>query len=256
MRLLLWPQLGASWLIQTPDGDEYVEDMLARGRDGPVRCMLIPDGEVVPRSVRGRYYRYREAVPWEEFRQSVLRAKASITAEGWPEVSVRHAVRWTGEAVSITELLPEVVDPTPTETGGDEEWVALETRGGLVKGQTVDVATKDPRRGDRVLVQRGEQVLAVGVKGSVESVKGSDLGDQRLQPSVVMDAGGKRWIEFGEALKRMRQEPQSGWPLEGDRTTAWLLNYVYTHGGGFESRHTKWMVEQKIDKESTAAIIH
>eukprot|EP00971_Amphidinium_carterae_P047021 925956-Amphidinium_carterae.1 len=98
-------------------------------RRPPVRCMLIPDGEVVPRSVRGRYYRYREAVSWEELRQSVIRAKGSLSAEGWPDMSVKHAVKWTGEAVAITELLPEVVGPTPMETGGDEEWVALETRG-------------------------------------------------------------------------------------------------------------------------------
>ena len=54
----------------------------------------------------------------------------------------------------------------------------------------------------------------------------------------------------------MHQEPLEDYPLEGERTIGWLYTFVREHGGTFDSRHTRWMLGQKIEKESMAANIH
>ena len=54
----------------------------------------------------------------------------------------------------------------------------------------------------------------------------------------------------------MHQEPLEDYPLEGERTIGWLYTFVREHGGTFDSRHTRWMLEQKIEKESMAAKMH
>ena len=44
-RLLLWPSFGSHWAIRTPDGDEYVEDLLANER----LLRFLPRSGSIPR---------------------------------------------------------------------------------------------------------------------------------------------------------------------------------------------------------------
>ena len=54
----------------------------------------------------------------------------------------------------------------------------------------------------------------------------------------------------------MKAEAVTDFPLAGDRTADWLYKFVLDHGGTFDARHTKWMQEQNITKDSSAAHLH
>ena len=73
---------------------------------------------------------------------------------------------------------------------------------------------------------------------------------------MTYDKRGKRCLDFEEGLKRMTSEPLEDFPLSGDRSLQWLFEYVRDHGGTFDSRHTKWLLEQGIEKDSMASVVH
>ena len=54
----------------------------------------------------------------------------------------------------------------------------------------------------------------------------------------------------------MHEEPLEDYPMQGQRTISWLYTFVREHGGTFDSRHTRWMLEQKIEKDSMPARVH
>ncbi|CAK0881701.1 unnamed protein product [Prorocentrum cordatum] len=54
----------------------------------------------------------------------------------------------------------------------------------------------------------------------------------------------------------MHAEPMGDFPLEGDRSTMWLMRYVRDHGGTFDGRQTKWALEHKVERNSTAHLMH
>ena len=36
----------------------------------------------------------------------------------------------------------------------------------------------------------------------------------------------------------------------------WVCDYTTTHGGSFDGRHTKWLTEQRVDRDSACAVLH
>ena len=51
--------LGWTWNMMTPDGDEYVE-VLDGSNPGPVSCMVLNNLGDAPRSISGRFYRFKD----------------------------------------------------------------------------------------------------------------------------------------------------------------------------------------------------
>ena len=54
----------------------------------------------------------------------------------------------------------------------------------------------------------------------------------------------------------MHKESIADFPLEDDRTCLWLYTYVEAHGGAFESRQSKWGLEQKVQSDTLAYVLH
>ena len=73
---------------------------------------------------------------------------------------------------------------------------------------------------------------------------------------VVYDANGVRWREFPEAVTLLRSEALEDFPLEGERSFAWLAKYIKDHGHTPDGRQTKWASEQHIGKETSAYVLH
>jgi hypothetical protein len=138
-------------------------------------------------------------------------------------------------------------------------WVSLEIVGGLVKGQEIDLVVGDARLGDRGLhtLDSGDivAVTRVSVAQAIAGVEVPD-GDARVLGALTYDHERRRHIDFGDAVRKMKQEPVTDFPLRGERSCGWLLRYIADHGGTPDGRHTKWAVEQKIDRDSSAYNIH
>ena len=83
-----------------------------------------------------------------------------------------------------------------------------------------------------------------------------ELDDARIFLPLCYDTKGKRHLEFTVGLAKMTEESMADFPLLGERSLSWLFQYVRSNGGTFDSRHTKWVMEQNMEKESMSSIIH
>ena len=146
------------------------------------------------------------------------------------------------------------------EAGTGFKWIAGESAKGVEKGDTLELVDGDLRMGDRALfcTDLGDTIWAKRVK---DDDKGDDKGgddplDARVLTPLSYDHEGNRHIEFAEAVRLMKQEPSKDFPLKGGRSLSWLLRYIVEHGGTPDGRHTKWAVEQKVDRDTAAYHIH
>ena len=83
-----------------------------------------------------------------------------------------------------------------------------------------------------------------------------ELDDARIFLPLSYDNKGKRHLDFSAGLAKMTEEAMADFPLLGERSLSWLFQYVRSNGGSFDSRHTKWVMEQSMEKESMSSIIH
>ena len=92
-RLLLWPAFGSYWAVRTPDGDEYVEDLMANSN----LVRFLPPSGVIPRHTDLGAKVYKFARPWDHdgLVAAVTRGKA-LAAAYWGEIG-GHAQRLVGQ---------------------------------------------------------------------------------------------------------------------------------------------------------------
>ena len=154
-----------------------------------------------------------------------------------------------GEGSPADELAP----------GEGHVWVLMEAKFGMLKGEQVHLSEGDIRMGDRALhcLDDGDVVASKRVPIHQAAAELEESGaDARVMVPLVYDTEGKRFREFGDAVRHMRQEAVVEFPITGDRSTGWLLRYITEHGGTPDGRHTKWAAEQKVEKDSAAYHIH
>ena len=147
----------------------------------------------------------------------------------------------------------------------DLVWVALEPGGGVKAGQEVLRNAGDPTLKDRGLHTCSDgSIIALKQVTVEEAAEGAGAPrshelageDARLMTPVVYDANGVRWREFPEAVTLLRSEALEDFPLEGERSFAWLAKYIKDHGRTPDGRQTKWASEQHIGKETSAYVLH
>ena len=94
---------------------------------------------------------------------------------------------------------------------------------------------------------RGWEIVAVRRVTVAEAIAGVEVpdADARVLGALAYDHEGRRHIDFGDAVRKMKQEPVTDFPLRGERSCGWLLRSIADHGGTPDGRHTKWAVEQK-----------
>ena len=224
------------------------------GEDPPPtpKMTLLPDG--TPTSTQA-FLKLSEGSSGKAGGAQLTKAKAKSKAE---KTEIEKA---GGKADPGSEQMSMI-----KTTGFEEEvWVALESSGGYEKGAVVEMTDGDVTLGSRG-VHRGEDgevavsLVPDGEEDPEPSAKKTDKrkesDDARLLGELVYDTKGRRWIEYGAAVKEMVQEHSADFPLSGERTVEWLCSYTLGHGGSFDGRHTKWCLEQKIDKDSAAAVAH
>ena len=65
-----------------------------------------------------------------------------------------------------------------------------------------------------------------------------DESDARVLVPLKYSSQGRRFREFGDAVRAMKQESAVDFPLNGERSCAWLLSYIMEHGGTPDGRQT------------------
>ena len=79
--------------------------------------------------------------------------------------------------------------------------------------------------------------------------------DDRILP-IVIDDSGERHLEFRSWCGLLREAEADQWPLDGPRTTRWLMKYCLKFGGGALARHTKWVHEHRVPQNDPAVYVH
>ena len=294
-RMLLWPAGGDSkgiWLVLTPDGDMYPEDVSGETpNDGPDRVVFLGDGCLPPSAWSGSFYRFEGYPSNAELHQLMLDGKKLLANEGFTPLDtvpmmvnsvgarVRYAVPQAGQRAGSSSDAkaeaeaagnsgpPEKRKKNLAEQDGDLDldpgegylWIVAEPGAALPGGSEVALCSGDLRLGDKGLhaTDDGEVVAVKRVSiADVEKEAAKIVEDARLLGPLRYDADGRRFRAFGDTVAELKEEPAVDFPLEGSRTTSWLMRYIVQHGGTPDGRHTKWISEQKIEKDSSGAHIH
>ena len=85
---------------------------------------------------------------------------------------------------------------------------------------------------------------------------GGDFKENARMMPLMEDSTGERYRDFRETARALEEHEQKEWPIQGPRTVRWLFRYIAKNGGTPMARHTKWMIEAKIDQTHTHAFIH
>jgi hypothetical protein len=305
-RVLLYPASKGHWLVRSPDGDEWEEDVDCHTGDQCSHAFLCSPGGRGPAFAKGVFYRFRsypDEAGWKAMLKQgradaldlVKEQKAPAPEE--PE----KVVNAVGEVVPFDVFFgmrrrpqlptakggsaPTKDKPTKKKSDVDEEsdlegakevdvktladedpafvWLALEGRGGVAKGDEVKLLKVDQCVGDRGLHQCDDGTVvavrrldAAAAPAARDAAKLGDDDDARILVPLKYDTRGRRWQSHSEGVSRMHKESVVDFPLEGERTCLWLYTYVEAHGGTFESRQSKWGMEQKVPTDTLAYVLH
>ena len=122
-RLLLWPSFGSHWAICIPNGDEYVEDLLANEN----LLRFLPRSGTIPRraDLGAQVYRFAESIVDDGLLSAIRRGE--LLAEARREEIGGHGQKLVGPPASVTHwrregdarLLPNDIVPRRRQ-GGQE----------------------------------------------------------------------------------------------------------------------------------------
>ena len=256
-RLLLAKISDRRWVVCTPHGDVYEEDL---GEALDVKTVGPRGG--VPDSLRhvaakGLYL---------HMPTKILRNGARLCEEG--EVlatEVRAEAAKAGEKTKKDKLPPTKVPRLPLTGGGKSKdaepiWLALESRGGYAVGDPVPadlldsaglpaVAWYDDR--GLVVLPSGE-TLAVGADGTLAGAEtprggGPPLPEEDLRTlpvNYLFDGSRKRTFDGAAAL--LSTTDFVGWPIKGPRTAKWLAEQFAQGMQSPTQRHFWWRSVQQL----------
>ena len=292
-RVLLFPKGPREWVSLTPDKDRYAERLDCMGGTC-VRARVMDDKAKTPGDLTGQCYRFSKRLTTLELKEEILAAEAEVKEEiGGEVVRPLQVLGLRGKPYKYEEFCgiedssdagEEAGDParaaneTPAGEGtvvGEEEdtvYVSLVAEGAVKLHEQFQPGPEDLRAGGYVLHRLPDgaivplrQMSAVeaaalpagGAKvAPVAAPAPGDVSDARILSPLTYDHRGKRWLEFGEAVNRTREEPLDDFPVRGERGFGWLISYIKDHGGTPDGRQTKWGIEQSVAKDSAVWIIH
>ena len=284
-RLLLYPVSEKEWVIRTPDGDQYIEQIDALDPNGSSKLALCGPKGQAPDVLGGKFYRFAERADDDELRQMIGTAKGQAK-EGGSTITPAFVMTKQGEKLAllpwlnpgaVAEQLQQRValakddeKGEDLDPGEDHVWVSLESVGNeITMGQEVALVSGDVRMGDRGLhVMSDGSIVTVkrvtleqATAGPTEPVGGGDANmeqasDLRVISPAVYTKTGKRWGNFQSMIDHLAPEDMPDWPLEGERTAEWLCSFIVQHGPTPDARHTKWASEQGVGADTMGYILH
>ena len=261
-RLLLAKISDRRWVVCTPHGDVYDEDL---GEALDVR-------EVGPRGgVPGSLRHVASRGFYLSLPEKILRNQDRLCGEGEllsAQVILEEQPKKDKTSASKVAILP-LGSPSARgarSTGGgkpkdgDVIWLALEARGGYAVGDPVavelleDDGTPGMHKDDRGLVDLPDgEVLAVGTDGTLvdastprggihTSLAENDL--RTLPVAYLVDGSRKR--TFASAAALLSTTEIVGWPIKGPRTAKWLADQFAQGTQSPTQRHFWWRSVQQL----------
>ena len=183
-----------------------------------------------------------------------------------------------GHPVGTTTQLPDGVVPVPHDDG---RWSALFRIGGSLARfellQEIHVPMWARDRVEMMMLALGAAAPAAPTAGGDgghrdafkhalafrSSAEGPPSGCREGLPSadartleVRYDATGERWRDFSDYITKGQVSTIDNFEIDGPRTTAWVLKFVFRNGGNFNSRHAKFVSENGLSRTDPRVTFH
>ena len=275
-RLILYPVGDGCWIIRTPDGDQYCEQLDCKDADGPSRICLCGQKGRAPTTTAGKFYRFAGKPDDDELRMMIQTAAGQAEVSAGSEKEPAHVIDASGVKIGFSKYFGEKGSKgslaltnkkdadDDLEPGESHVWLAMESvTGEVIKGQEIELVSGDVRLGDRAIHVMSDGTMLSVRRSAIEDAgdpesegKDAELSDMRIFTPATYNKAGKRWMNFQSAVDRLSPEELEDWPLTGDRTVEWLCQYICQHGGAPDSRHTRWAAEQNIAHDHMGYILH
>eukprot|EP00971_Amphidinium_carterae_P017385 342789-Amphidinium_carterae.2 len=257
-RLLLWKPKGSvsRWVIYTPDGDLYEEDLAGDPANGVARVVLHSGGGDRPRCLR-RSYRFRILPSEEEAKGLVVRARALLGPQCALASELGEACRLDGTQCGIYHYVPEeaselafvgtwrVLDLVEGYRVGteipDDCVVVRHRRVGLavLGGKTVKVEQREPED-IKVWLESAKRHADIGQNVSVAETDIRTL-------AVEFDSSGKRYKAWRTVCEESFTEGLDACPLEGPISVLSLARHFEVHGTNPRDWLQMWCRDKGLD---------
>ena len=235
------------WMVYTTDQDRHPEALSCPGGDdSSVRAFCCANGGTAPAMSNSKFYRFSEYPSRDELKRMVLDAKsivdASVEGAAQPDFVLLPNNKWIAtseflkgglntsrvmkvlpapkpaapkvvpEPAVVSEGEPEALPMVRTSGFDGEAWLAVETRAGIEKGSVVEMRDGGMVFGGRGVHAHGGQQISVKLVADEEEksevvLEDGASSDTRLLGTLVYDGRGRRWLDFGKAVKEMSEEP-------------------------------------------------
>eukprot|EP00434_Breviolum_minutum_P005797 symbB.v1.2.005111.t1/scaffold294.1/size237520/9 len=242
-----------SWIILTPDGDIYCEEV-SDGNADWVGWRVWPVGSPAPYGVEANLiYGFNPAPDQAAMRQLLEEGEHHAAQE-------RLRLGLANHGPHINQAVPGVVaNPGPAplvggHAGGGVANLAGGDQGGVggnpaVPGGAQVVGDPHGHAGLSQVLAGGAGDVGLGVGGA----GGHD--DARTLP-ISRDSEGLRFKEFRVACQESKPTDFKDWPVSGPRTTKYVLSQMLEHGGSAIGHHQAWRVACKFAPTDAPAQEH
>ncbi|CAE8644665.1 unnamed protein product [Polarella glacialis] len=230
-----------TWIVLTPDGDIFAEDLGPRNHD--VASWRVRVAGLVPFGLNpAELYEFHPApLPAELvnlFQEGTVLASQERARRSLPPLGAAGGVAAGAVAGgAVVGGLP------PLAGAGGAPMAAVAGGGGAALGGGLGLAG-----------------LALAIGGGVAHVASRTAdaagGDDARTLTISRDADGNRFKEFREAVLQCRPSEFKDWPIAGPRTVKYVLMQVLEHGGNPIAHRNLWRTACRFQPSDNAAIEH
>jgi len=131
----------------------------------------------------------------------------------------------------------------------------------LVSGRTRRPRRRHGRSSRRRPTSRPRSALVLPRPRLPQSAKAAQVPlaappDDCRTLAVRFDRTCKRHREFRAFIEQISQDDWEDWPIQGPRTTAWVLQFMLEHGGTPRGWHRRWMAEPRLSQVDKGVDVH
>ena len=227
-----FPRHWGEWVILTPDGDIYTEDISAGGGDIDAWRLFTPGGPV-PIGVGGNYMHLFNPVPDQPTITRLVQEGDVYGAHerlqrGLPLLAVQQPVAQPAQVVAA---------PAAPVIGG--------AGGGVPNLAGEAVGVRDHGGGQL------QQIANINAGAPIEVEGGGDGQEDARTLSITRDSQGHRFKEFRAASLECKEVAFADWPVPGPRTILHVLSRIVEHGGSPVAHSQAWRMRANFFSHQT-----
>ena len=258
-RLLLGHVTGGEWVILTPDGDIYAEDLGFNSADIADWRIFEPGGPIPPGIDVNHIHQFNPFPDQATMTRLLQEGEVYVSMEklqrGLPLVAPPPAAAPVGGgagAALVAAGPPPAVGP-PNLAGGVAAPAAVAAPGApavAAPANPVGVAVNPPVAAAPAAAGCG-QLAAIAGGGMGAAAHGDQGNDDARTLSITRDSQGQRFKEFRVASLECKEVAFPDWPISGPRTVAHVLQRIVEHGGSPIAHSQAWRTAckfQPVDK--------